>query len=194
MKKETNENVYETSFTALAATLSTLGFDLIGKLDDNGKLVTGATKGDAIRRIFTESKPCNYSVAYGKDRGGVVEFRFEVRSTEFDTPIEKVAQAFCDEESEREGKSAEFDEMLKSLQKSLKGTAAGIELEKIIAEFPCEIARYNRFNMENTQELRNQIYTRKGMTEMVRIRKADGHSVLHHADCPEQLVKELCEY
>lgn len=178
MKQNLHVSVYDTTSTEMTAALMALGFDLV--------------ETDPIRRIFTENRPCNAAVTHGLQRGGEVQYRLETESDQFSTKVGLVAQAYCERESDAEKASLKFDAKVEELREKVKGTEAGIMLEHVISALPSEIARYVRLSMDTRRKLISEIATRKDMVEMVKIRKSDGHFVLHHVDCPAEIVEELC--
>jgi hypothetical protein len=181
------EITYDTTWTELAACLRALGFERVTE--------------DPIRRIFTPTDPPNESMDpktaekyNGLQRGGVVEFRFEPQSTEFDAAvIGKVAQAYAAPLDISAKESAKFDAMLMELREKLKGSEAGILFESILREYPCEIARYCRVDTENRRDFIKEIRTRRDLVELVLVQKDDGNFVKHHYRCPKSLVQELIE-
>lgn len=178
--------VYETYSTDLSAALRAVGCDLI--------------QADPIRRIFDEKNPPNTKVSHGLGRGGRVQYRHKTTSSEFSAPATELAQAWAEPEKVYDGeewipipKENQFDNMLNALRAKLAGTEAGRDLEKIAAEYPKEIMRYLKGQAVHRKENIQTIADREDIVELVKIKKADGHFVIHHINLPADKVQALLE-
>lgn len=187
MKQPVHIDIYDTTSTELAAALTALGYNLTGP-EQADPITGGVKKADPIRRIFTEKRPINRAVSHGLKRGGEVQYRMDSKSTEFDTPAGAVAFAYiCPKPS------LVFDDLVKDLRKQTSGSEAGILIEQLIQEIPLEVARYIRGAMDNRRNLIGVIADRRDIVELVRVKKDDGNFVLHHINCPAEMVEALSE-
>jgi predicted Zn-dependent protease with MMP-like domain len=174
MKKQITYEVYDTTSTELASALRAIGCDVVDE--------------DPIRRIFSEEHPCNPSVSHGLKRGGQVQYRLKGESEEFDAKTFELARAYADSKE-----SKTLDETLATLRDKTRGTEAGQLVEEVIKELPQEIMRYIRLAFVYRRELIDLIATKQDLVELIKIKKADGHYILHHAGMPSDKLKELLE-
>ena len=174
--KKTNitYEVYDTTSTELAAALRAVGVDTINE--------------DPIRRIFSEDHPCNPSVSHGLKRGGQVQYRLRGESQEFDAKTYELAHAYADTKE-----TDTLDQTLSKLREATRGTEAGQLVEQVIKELPLEVMRYIRLSFVYRRELIDLIATKPDLVELIKIKKPDGHFILHHAGMPADKLKELLE-
>lgn len=174
--KKTNitYEVYDTTSTELASALRAVGCDTVDE--------------DPIRRIFSEDHPCNPSVSHGLKRGGQVQYRLKGESQEFDVKTYELAHAYADTKE-----TDTLDQTLSKLREATRGTEAGQLVEAVIKELPLEVMRYIRLAFVYRRELIDLIATKPDLVELIKIKKQDGHFILHHAGMPSDKLKELLE-
>jgi hypothetical protein len=186
MKAPNPPGVYDTFSTELSAALRAVGCDLIDR--------------DPIRRVFDEGHPINPAVTHGLKRGGRVQYRHVPDSEEYGTPTAKLAQVYAEPNKTFTGDGwiqnrpeDSFDFLMNALREKIKGSEAGILLEGIIAEYPKELMRHIRAAFEHRRENIGVVANREDLVEIVRVKKDDGHYVLHHAKMPQEQIQALLE-
>lgn len=195
-----NQSTYDTFSTDLAAALRAIGCDMINE--------------DPMRRLFDENYPPNPRVPYGLNRGGRVQYRFKPECDEFDASTASLAQSWANPTHRYNGEEwvpipeeKTFNAMVGKLREKLSGTEAGRDLEEIIRELPHEIMRYCKLNSqarkENITIIANSVARKDQrapgdkstpvLQEFCKVRKEDGHYIIHSQELSPEKVQALLE-